>query len=406
MKNNLKNLVIVCISVFLVLPVYGQDWPEWRGEHRDGKVENFIVPNTWPRELSNVWQVEVGLGDASVSLVDGKLFLCVKADENELALCIDAGNGKQIWQTVLNSAPEVTGGAASHPGPRSTPTVANGKVYTIGAGGYINCLDAATGKVIWKNESFDEVPVFFTSMSPLITDGMCIAHLNGHDNGAIVGFDAANGDIKWKIEGEPTTYSAPVLMEVGGTEIIVLQSETDLLGISKDGEILWEIPTPGEQRYYNSTTPIIDGENVIICGQGNGSKSFNIQKSGSSYITSENWHNPDFGGSFNTPVLKDGYLYGNEGRLGKLYCINAQTGETAWNDDTTHNRFASTLDLGEYILSLPATGNILIYEASNDSYKEVAVYEVAGTEVYAHPVVAGNKIFVKDKELLTCWEVK
>ncbi len=406
MKNNLKNLVIVCISVFLVLPVYGQDWPEWRGENRDGKVENFTAPDTWPKELTKVWQVQVGLGDASVSMVAGKLFLCVKENNNEVALCINAGNGEQIWKTILNPAPEVTGGAASHPGPRSTPTVAGGKVYTIGAGGFINCIDAASGKVIWKNERFNEVPVFFAAMSPLVTDGMCIAHLNGHEKGTIVAFNADNGEIKWEIGGEPSTYSAPVLMNVAGTEIVILQTETDLLGISKDGKIVWKVSTPGEQRYYNSTTPVIDGENVIICGQGNGTISFKVQKSGNTYSVSENWHNPDFGGSFNTPVLKDGFLYGNEGRLGKLYCINAQTGETAWNDDITHNRFASTLDLGEHILSLPATGNILIYEASHDSYKEVAVYEVADTEVYAHPIVAGNKIFVKDKEGLTCWEVK
>ena len=260
--------------------------------------------------------------------------------------------------------------------------------------------------MIWKNESFTEVPVFFAAMSPLVVEGMCVAHLNGHDNGTIIAFDADNGKIIWQIKGEPSTYSSPVLMSVGGTEIIVLQTETDLAGISKDGKLLWKISTPGEQRFYNSTTPVIDGENVIVCGQGVGTKSFKIEKSGDNYSTSENWHNPDFGGSFNTPVLKDGFLYGNEARLGKLYCLNARTGEIAWNDETTHNRFASTLDLGKTILSLPATGKILIYEANPKSYNEIAVYTVSDTEVYAHPLVIGNKIMVKGKEMLTRWEVK
>jgi outer membrane protein assembly factor BamB len=321
-------------------------------------------------------------------------------------LCLDSKTGDEIWKTVLNPAPEVTGGARTHPGPRTTPTLANGKVYTIGAGGFLNCIDAKTGKVIWKNESYTEVPQFFASMSPMITEGKCIVHLNGHDNGEIVAFNAENGNVVWSIKGEPSTYSSPVLMKVENDEIIVLQTETDLLGISKVGGLLWKIPTPGEQRFYNSTTPIIDGNNIIVCGQGVGTKSFKIEKSGVQYSFSENWHNPDFGGSFNTPVLKDGFLYGNEARMGKLYCLNAKTGETAWSDETSHNRFAATLDLGEFILSLPATGKILVYEPNTSKYSETAVYQVADTEVYAHPLVVGDKIVVKDEKMLTCWSLK
>lgn len=406
MKTIWKNFGAICILFFIVSAGQAQDWPGWRGSNRDGKVTDFKTPESWPGELAKTWQVPVGLGDASVSMVDGKLYLMVKQEADEVALCLSVDDGKQIWRTVLNPAPEVTGGASSHPGPRSTPTVANGKVFTIGAGGFLNCLDAKSGKVLWKNDSFTEVPEFFAAMSPLVADAMCIAHLNGHNNGVIVAFNADNGKIIWQIDGEPSTYSSPVLMNIAGTEIIVLQTETDLAGISKDGKLLWKIPTPGERRFYNSTTPVIDGGNVIVCGQGVGSKSFKITKTGNKYSTSENWHNPDFGGSFNTPVLKDGFLYGNEARLGKLYCLNATTGATAWSDETTHNRFASTLDLGKVLLSLPATGKILIYAPDSNSYKEIAAYTVSDTEVYAHPLVNGHKIFVKDKELLTCWEIK
>ena len=154
MKTVVKNFVVICILLFVVSLSQAQDWPGWRGANRDGKVEGFKAPETWPKELKQVWQTQVGLGDASISMMDGKLYLCTKQGTDEVALCVDATSGKQIWQTVLNPAPEVTGGASSHPGPRTTPTIANGKVYTIGAGGFLNCLDATSGKVIWKNESF------------------------------------------------------------------------------------------------------------------------------------------------------------------------------------------------------------------------------------------------------------
>ena len=408
MKNSKlsKKLLMLVIALFVFSGIQSQNWPGWRGENRDGKVEGFKSPTVWPDQLTQVWQQKVGLGDASVSYVDGKLYLNVKQDNDEVALCIDAVSGKTLWRTVLNPAPEVTGGARSHPGPRSTPTVKNGKVYLIGAGGLLNCLDAMTGKVIWENESFTEVPQFFAAMSPLVIEGKCIAHLNGKEKGTVVAFNADNGQIIWELKGEPSTYSSPLLMKVGNEEIIVLQTETDVIGISKAGSLLFKIPTPAEQRFYNSSTPVIDGQNIVVCGQGKGTKSVKVEKSGTKYSCTENWTNTEYGTSFNTPVLKNGYLYGQEARLGKLYCLNAVSGKTCWSDTTAHNRFTSILDLGKDLLSLPATGKILIFEPNPEKYIQKKIYKIAETEVYAHPLVVGDKIFVKEQELLTCWQVK
>lgn len=402
----LKKSLLLGMTLFVFSGVYCQDWPGWRGENRDAKVKGFISPDVWPSQLTQVWQQKVGLGDASISLFDGKLYLNVKQDVYEVALCLDAETGKTVWRTILNNAPEVTGGASSHPGPRSTPTIENGKVYLIGAGGKLNCLDSKTGKLIWKNEDFNEVPQFFAAMSPLVVEGKCIVHLNGKENGTVVAFNANNGEIIWTLKGEPSTYSSPLLMKVGNEEIIVLQTETDVIGISKTGSMLWKIPTPAEQRFYNSSTPIIDGQNIIVCGQGKGTKSFKIEKTGAKYSFTENWTNPEYGTSFNTPVLKDGYLYGHEARMGKIYCLNAGSGKTCWADTTSQNRFASILDLGKVLLSLPANGNVLVFEPNHEKYVQKVIYKIAETEVYAHPLVIGDKIFVKEKELLTCWQVK
>ncbi len=402
----LRKFILPGIILCSFTVINGQEWPGWRGENRDGKVSGFKEPAVWPAKLTQIWQEKVGLGDASMAFVNGKLYLNVKQDSSEVALCIDAASGKTVWRTVLNPAPEVTGGARSHPGPRSTPAVKNGKVYLIGAGGKINCVDANTGKVIWKNETFTEVPQFFTGMSPLIDGGNCIAHLNGKEKGTVVAFNADDGKIVWELKGEPSTYSSPLLMKIGDEQIIVLQTETDVIGISKKGSLLFKIPTPGEQRFYNSSTPVIEGQNIIICGQGKGTKSFKIEKAGDKYSFTENWTNPDYGVSFNTPVFKDGYLYAHEGRLGKIYCLKEKSGKTCWADTTSLNRFASVLDLGKELLSLPANGKMIVYEPNPEKYVQKAIYKIAETEVYAHPLVVGDKIFVKEQELLTCWQVK
>lgn len=397
---------LLVVIVFSCAKNSNTDWPEWRGPNRDGKVTAFETPSVWPDNLSKTWQTEVGLSNSSPVYVGDRIYLHVKQDSNEVALCLNKTNGNIIWKTILNPAPEVTGGASQHPGPRSTPAIADGKIFMLGTGGVFTCLNTETGQVIWKNDKYTEVPRFYTSASPLVVGNQCFIHLGGSENGVIISFNTEDGNEIWKVEGEPCTYSSPVLMKIGNQEILVVQTETDVLGLTLDGKELFRIPTPAERRFYNSTTLIIDGANIIIAGQGSGTWSYKIEKAGETYSFSKNWNNPDFGGSFNTPVLKSGYLYGNEGRLGKLYCINATTGENCWADTTTYNRFASTLDLGDVLLSLPANGKLIIYKPNPDKYEELKIYPVSDSEIYAHPMLEGKIIFIKNENDLTCWSVE
>jgi len=407
----MKRLSLLSLLVLgvLVLMLAGRnvqtDGNGWRGVNRDGKVEGFKAPAVWPGQLTRLWQQTVGLGDASPVLVNNKLYLHVKQDSSEVVICVDAASGEKIWQHVCNAAPEVTGGAASHPGPRSTPCVAGGKVFAVGAGGILTCLDAQTGKLIWKNDSYTEVPPFFVAVSPLVADNKCIVHLGGNEHGTVVAFDVNTGKECWKLPGEAATYSSPVWMPA--FNMIVVQSATNLLGISSDlGELLWKTATPPETRFYNSSTPLLQGDRIVVAGQGSGTRSFLVKKEGGRLVVTENWKNPDLGVSFNTPVLKNGYLYGNEARFGSLFCLNAETGEKCWADTVKNNRFASLLDLGEVMISLPANGQLIVFKPDHRALNQIVRYKVADTEVYAHPVVDGDKIFVKDKEMLTCWQIK
>ncbi len=404
-RINLQLISTACIFLFLLTSCRHQnEWPGWRGENRDAKVQGFETPDKWPEQLSQVWETEVGMGNSSPVMVNNQLFLHVRQNEQETALCINAENGEVVWKTELNPAPEVTGGASSHPGPRSTPLIENGKMFTLGVGGIFHCIDTKTGEIIWEKDQYTEVPQFFAAMSPIVADGKCIVHLGGHDHGIILAFNPENGDTIWSIKNEPATYSSPVSMNVAGQHILILQTEKDLLGISTDGKILWRIPTPPEQRFYNSSTPVVDGQNVIVAGQGKGTSSYKIEKTNDEFSFIKNWDNPEYGTSFNTPVLKDGYLYGHEARLGKVYCLDAENGKTAWTDSTAHNRFAAMVDLGDVLLSLPATGKLFIFEPNPEEYSEIAKYKISDSEVYAHPVVAGGKIYVKNETMLICYK--
>jgi outer membrane protein assembly factor BamB len=388
--------VLILVSV---TSAFAQDWPQWRGANRDGKATGFTAPQTWPKELTQKWKVTVGTGDATPALVGDKLYVFARQGEDEVTLCLDAASGKELWQNKYATKP-VAGPASRHPGPRSSSTVAEGKVATLGVNGVLSCLDAATGKELWRKDEFpDVVPQFFTAMSPIIESGMCIAHLGGKGNGAIIAFDLATGEQKWKWAGDAPAYASPVLMTVDGTKQIVQQTEKNLVGVAlADGKILWQIAAPPQGRFYNSATPIVDGQTVIYTGQGQGTKAVKIEKQNTGFAAKELWSNTELGTGFDTPVLKDGFLYGLSDR-GSFFCLNAQTGQTAWTDTATRKEnFGAVVDAGSVIFGLPSDSQLVVFKPSEKEYSEVARFKVAETPTYAHPVISGNRVFVRDQE--------
>ncbi len=135
-----------------------QDWPQWRGANRDGKVAAFVAPKQWPAQLTQKWSAPIGVGDSTPALVGNKLFTFGRRETNEVVACLEADSGKVLWEEKYAEPYVVTGAPASHPGPRSSVAVAQGKVITLGVAGVLSCLDAKTGKVLWRKQSLDAVP--------------------------------------------------------------------------------------------------------------------------------------------------------------------------------------------------------------------------------------------------------
>ena len=400
-KVNLIISVLIALFILSSTISFSQDWPQWRGMNRDSKVTGFKAPAAWPAELKQVWKVSVGFGDATPVLAGNKIYLNTRQGDQEAILCLDAATGKELWKTTY-AAMAVTGPSASqHPGPRGTPAVSNGKIVTFGASGILSCLDAATGKLLWRKDNpSNAFPAFFTGASPLITDGMCILHIGKMDDGQVVAYDLNSGDEKWKWSGEGPSYSSPSVMTIEGKRLLVVITEKNIMALGlADGKLLWQIATPVQQRFYNCVSPYIDGQTIYYTGQGTGMKAIKVEKSGNEYVTKELWSNPAVGAKWNTPILKDGFLYGFTDQK-RIYCLNASTGQTAWIDNAVSSDFSTMVDCGSVIIGLTSTNNLMVLKPDGKEYSEVAKYKVADTPIYAFPVISGNSIYVKDAETL------
>jgi len=335
--NRTVALVLSLLAATVASRALAQDWPQWRGPNRDAKAA-FTPPKTWPKELSQKWKVTVGEGVATPALVGDKLYVFSRQEGNEIIRCLNATDGKELWQDKYESL-GASGPAQGFSGPRSSPTVADGKVVTLGVRGMLSCLDAAKGNKLWRKDEFQAWPNFHPSSSPLIINGLCIAQLGGRENGALVAYDLASGEEKWKWNGSSPAYASPALLTLGATKLIVAQTEAKLIAVdAANGKLVWEDQGgrgPGGGggrgmggRDYKAATPIVDGQNIITAGRG--LKAVRLEKEGDSVVAKELWSNPDKSVQFNTPALRNGLVYGLT-QNNELFCLNAKDGQIAWS---------------------------------------------------------------------------
>jgi outer membrane protein assembly factor BamB len=404
--NVAKRMVSLASGLILITSIVrapAQDWPQWRGPNRDDKVSGFTPPKSWPQEFHQKWKVSVGQADATPALVGDKLYVFARLDENEAIQCLDAATGKEIWSNKYE-AKAADGPAGQHPGPRSSPTVAEGKVITLGVRGTLSCLDAGDGKLVWRKNDIRGYPRFYTAASPLVINGLCIAQLGATTNGTLVAYDLSSGDEKWKWAGDGTAYASPVIMSIGDTKLIVTTTDKRIVAVNAaDGTLAWEAPFKPSGMGVNTATPIVDGQTIIYTGLGRGAVAVQLEKQGGSFTAKQLWANTDLSPRFCTPVLKDGLLFGLSDKAG-FYCINAKTGQTAWNEaNTDRGSFGSILDAGSELIALTPKSHLIVFQPSDKAYNEVASIKVADSATYSQPVLAGDRLFIEDQDSVTLW---
>jgi outer membrane protein assembly factor BamB len=397
------SLAVGLILIASSVRAPAQDWPQWRGPNRDDKVPGFTPPKSWPQEFHQKWKVTVGQADATPALVGDKLYVFARLDDNEDVQCLDAATGKEIWSNKYE-AMAADGPAGQHPGPRSSPTVAEGKVITLGVRGILSCLNASDGSLVWRKNDIRGYPRFYTSTSPLVINGLCIAQLGGATNGVMVAYDLNTGTEKWRWTGDGTDYASPVVMTIGDTKLIVTTTDKRIVAVNAaDGALAWEAPFKPSGMGVNTATPIVDGQTIIYTGLGRGAIAVQLDKQGDTFTAKQLWTNTELSPRFSTPVLKDGLLFGLSDKAG-FYCINAKTGQTAWNEaNKERGSFGSILDAGSELIALTPKSHLIVFEPSDKAYTEVASIKVADSATYSEPVLAGDRVYIEDQDSVTLW---
>src|SRR5688572_11461820 len=374
-------------------------WPQWRGPARDGVASAFTVPTIWPAQLTKKWQATVGAGHASPVVAGNRVVVHARQGNREIVAAYDVGTGKPLWQQRVEAPYTMNPAATGHgPGPKSTPAIADGRVFTLGISGIFSAHDLTTGKLLWRKNAPPAPPEFGTATSPMVDGTSVIAFLGGQNAGALTAMDVATGAVKWEWKGDGPAYSSPIVATFAGTRQIIVQSQNRLVSVNAaNGQLLWETPikTPFEQ---NSVTPVVVNDLVIYAGLENPTIALRITANqGKGWSVAPAWRNDDLSMYMSSPAATGNALFGlsNKNR-GQFFAIDPTSGKTLWTTKGREAENASIVRAGDYLLLATTNSELIVARANAARYEEVKRYSVADSAMWAHPAFAGRTVVVKD----------
>ena len=388
----------------------GADWPQWRGPGRDGFVD-AALPAQWPEALKKRWEIPVGTGHASPVVSGNRVVVIAREGDQEIVRALDLASGKEIWRAAYPAPYDVNPAARSHgPGPKSTPAIAGGRVFTLGIGGILSAFDLASGTLIWRVPAPGVLPQYGTATSPLVNlDNLnggpsVIVHLGGQDDGALTSLDAATGKPRWQWKGDGPGSGSPIIATFGGVRQVIAQTQKLLVGLNAStGALLWQLPftTDFDQ---NAFTPVVFQDLLIFAGIDWPLTAIRLKLDGGKWLGEPVWTNPQTPMFMSSPVLVGGTLYGLTMRSrGQFVAIDAASGKTLWSTKGREGENASLLGSRSWLLASTTDGTLVVARANPQKYEEVRRYQIAQSAVWAHPAITGSAIIVKDVDKVICW---
>jgi outer membrane protein assembly factor BamB len=408
-------LFLVVAAVSMSTAASAEDWPRWGGPRGDGTWKGPKLPSIWPREgLPVVWKKPIGGGYGGVSVADKRVFVMDRQTEPaevERVLCLDPETGKPLW---THSYPVKYGELDYGNGPRVTPTVFEGRVYTLGAVGHAFCLDAKSGDVVWSKDCVAEfnakIPTWGLAASPVIWEDLVILH-PGAKHGSLMAFDRLTGKEVWRASSDPAGYATPVVINSPSGPQLIAWTPEHILGIKpRSGKINWSVPY--EVTYGVSiATPIYRNETVFVTGYWHGSKAIRLGKR--TQDAELIWEDAkSLRGLMSQPLYRDGFVYSIDHGHG-LTCFELATGKRLWDDGHQmtprgRNPQATLVWLGDEdrAIILNELGDLILARLNRDGYHEQARSNIIapqeGAPIWAHPAYAGDRVYARSDSEIVC----
>lgn len=397
----MRRALIASVICLALGTARGDDWPQWRGPNRDGISNEKGIKTTWPAEgPAKVWEAKIGVGWSSMAIAAGRLYTVGNTEDTDAVFCLDAKTGKEIWKHRYPSAAKDPNG---YPGPRATPVVDEERVYTVGRQGQLFCLSAKNGEVIWKTDYQSDFkstqPTWGFAGSPLVEGDLLIAEV-GAKEAAVVAFNKKTGAVVWKSKGDKAGYSSPVAYSQKGARYVLTFSSYGLESRRvKDGSLAWRHAWKTSYD-VNAATPVVIGEKVFLAsayGVGGAVVDF------SSGSPVELWKHKQMAIHMSGAVFWGGHLYGFDEST--LRCVDFNTGAVKWGEGKYGK--GSLILAGGKLFVFGGRGQLGLAEATPSGYKEIAFAQVlGGRDTWAPPALANGLLYLRSLETLACFDVR
>jgi outer membrane protein assembly factor BamB len=375
------------------------EWPGFRGPRRDGVVRGVRIKTDWSGSPpAQVWRRSVGPGWSSFAVAGDLMYTQEQRGEEEVVACYKASTGEPVW-LHRDKARFFESNAGA--GPRGTPTLSNSRVYTFGATGILNVLDAANGSVIWTrnpaSETNTKTPFWGFSSSPLVIGDTVIVAASGK----LVAYDAANGKQRWLGPSAGGSYSSPQLVTIGGVQQVLLTSDSGLVSVNPaDGKQIWNHQWACNFMVQPALTA--DGD-VLITSQENGTRSIGVKRDSNGWTVQEKWTSNGLKPYFNDFVVHKGYAYGFDGRI--LACIDLKDGQRKWKGGRYGNGQLVLLPDQDLLLVVSEEGELALVGATPDQFTELAKVTGIQGKTWNHPALVGDLLLVRNAEEMAAFRL-
>ena len=376
------------------------DWPGFRGPDRNSVIAGLRIETDWlAAPPVQMWREAIGPGWSSFAVRADRFYTQEQRGEEEVVSCYNLTTGKPLWRHSDTARFWESNAGA---GPRATPTLSAGRVYTHGATGIVNALDAGTGAVLWSRNAMSDagvkLPGWGFASSPLVIEDIVIVAAAGK----LVGYDLATGNPRWLGPDGGGGYSSPHRMILGGVLQVVLLSGSGATSVSAaDGKRLWEFSLPGNGIGQPALTA--DGDILFGEGDGNNMRRIAVRQGPDEWAAQERWSSNGLKPYFNDFVIHKGHAYGFDG--GILSCIDVKDGKRKWKGGRYGHGQLLLLADQDLLLVLTEEGELALAAAAPGEFKELAKFPAIQGKTWNHPVLAGGVLLVRNSEEMAAFRL-